>query len=286
MQQSNFNLIDVFTLIKNEIKQIILFVFIVLIVSTIVLFMVPKYYKSSAIVFAANPALADKARLFNNNIQGLYSNFGSGDDLDRIEGIANLDTTYAALVDEFKLTDYYKLKDENTQLRRRKAILNLKEDIQLQKTELSQFKIMVTTKNKNLSANIANKMVLLTKQKIENIWQTNYQFSLDKINASIKELEDSVAAINQFLQNADINSSAALPYTNKREALLQQLKQYYTTANEFKLAINSNTPALYIIESAAPAAKHDKPKKLLLLFSIAIISFVFACLRLVIVRKK
>lgn len=286
MQQSNFNLIDVSYLIKKEIKQLLVFVFIVLCISTIVLFLVPKYYKSTAIIVAANPALADKARLFNNNIQGLYSNFGSGDDLDRIEGIANLDTTYAALVAEFNLTDYYKLKDENAQLKKRKAIINLKDDIQLQKTELGQFKIMVTTKNKNLSANIANKMVLITKQKIENIWQMNYQFSLDKINASIKELEDSVATINQFLQNADVNSSAALPYTNKREAFLQQLKQYYTTANEFKLAINSNAPALYIIENATPAAKHDKPKKLITLFSIAIISFVFACLRIVLVRKK
>jgi uncharacterized protein involved in exopolysaccharide biosynthesis len=249
-----------------------------LVIATATVFVMPKYYKSTAIVVAANPALADKARLFNTNIQGLYSNFGSGDDLDRIDGLANLDTTFKLMVDEFKLINYYKLKDANTALAKRKAVLNLREDVQLQKTDLGQFKFMVTTKDKQLSANIANKMVATVQQMEENIWQKNYQLSLDKINTSVKELEQEVAAINDSLKLMDITKDAALMYTNKREALLQQLKQYYTAANEFKLAISNKAPALYIIENASPAAKHDKPKKLEVLIATLIISFVFGCL--------
>jgi uncharacterized protein involved in exopolysaccharide biosynthesis len=286
MQQTDFNLLDIITVIKQQLKQIVLFVFVSLVVTIIILFLIPKYYKSAAIVVAANPALADKARLFNNNIQGLYSNFGSGDDLDRIDGLANLDTTFKLVVDEFKLADYYKLKDADIALRRRKAVLNLREDINLQKTDLNQFKIIVTTKHKQLSANIANRMVTIVQQMEESIWQKNYQTSLDKINVSINDLEKEVTSINEFLRHAEITADAALTYTNKREALLQQLKQYYTAANEFKLAISNNAPALYIIENATPAAKHDKPKKPDVLIAALIISFVFGCLIALLYSRK
>lgn len=286
MQSSELNLVDVVAVLQQQFKKIVLFVFISLVIAMATVFVMPKYYKSSAIVVAANPVLADKARLFNNNIQGLYSNFGSGDDLDRIDGLANLDTTFKLMVDEFKLTDYYKLKDENTALAKRKAVLNLREDVQLQKTDLGQFKFMVTTKDKQLSANIANKMVATVQQMEEDIWQKNYQSSLDKINTSVKELEQEVAAINNSLKLKEITEDAALMYTNKREALLQQLKQYYTAANEFKLAISNKAPALYIIENAAPAAKHDKPKKLEVLIATLIVSCVFGCLIALVYNRK
>lgn len=286
MQSSELNLVDVVAVLQQQFKKIVLFVFISLVIAMATVFVMPKYYKSTAIVVAANPALADKARLFNTNIQGLYSNFGSGDDLDRIDGLANLDTTFKLMVDEFKLTDYYKLKDENAALAKRKAVLNLREDVQLQKTDLGQFKFMVTTKDKQLSANIANKMVATVQQMEEDIWQKNYQSSLDKINTSVKELEQEVAAINNSLKLKEITEDAALMYTNKREALLQQLKQYYTAANEFKLAISNKAPALYIIENAAPAPKHDKPKKLEVLIATLIVSCVFGCLIALVYNRK
>ena len=286
MQTTDFNLVAIVTIVQQRIKQIILFVFICLVVTTILLFLLPKYYKSAAIVVAANPALADKARLFNNNIQGLYSNFGSGDDLDRIDGLANLDTTYKLLVQEFKLIKYYKLEDKDAALAMRKAVLLLKEDIDLQKTDLSQFKFIVSTKDKYLSANIANKMVHIVKKMVEDIWQKNYQLSLEKMNTSIVELETEVTTINASLRNRDITSEASLTYTNKRQALLQQLQQYYTVANEFKLAIRNNAPALYIIENAVPAAKHHKPKKLDTLIATFILSFLFGCFVVLLNHRK
>ena len=128
MQQNNsLNLIEVVAAIKKSRNQIIVFVFLSLAIAYSVLLLIPKYFQSTAIVVAANPALADKARFFNNNIQGLYSNFGSGDDLDRIYGLANLDTAYKLLVDEFELISYYQLNDDSIKLRRRKAVLLLKE---------------------------------------------------------------------------------------------------------------------------------------------------------------
>mgnify|MGYP000561889561 FL=1 len=114
MTTTHFNLQSTVQLLQAKWKQIVLFVISALVVAAITLMLVPKYYKSMAIIVPANPALADKAGLFNANIQGLYSYFGSGDDIDRTIGIAAMDTVYKQLVDEFKLVDYYQINQTDT----------------------------------------------------------------------------------------------------------------------------------------------------------------------------
>ena len=277
MQQNNsLNLIEVVAAIKKTRNQIIVFVFLSLAIAYSVLLLIPKYFQSAAIVVAANPALADKARFFNNNIQGLYSNFGSGDDLDRIYGLANLDTAYKLLVDEFELISYYQLNDDSIKLRRRKAVLLLKDDIQLSKTDLSQLKISVWHKDNKIAAAIANRIVKFVQEMEEGFWKNNYQSTLENLQASIKKMENDVKVISDSIKIQTANSVQAMLLNNKREVLLQQLQQYQKTADEYQLASNNKTPALYILEAAVPAAKAEKPKKLEILFLTAITSFCFS----------
>jgi len=276
MQQNNsLNLIEVVAAIKKSSNQIIVFVFLSLAIAYSVLLLIPKYFQSTAIVVAANPALADKARFFNNNIQGLYSNFGSGDDLDRIYGLANLDTAYKLLVDEFELISYYQLNDDSIKLRRRKAVLLLKDDIQLSKSDLSQLKISVWHKDNKIAAAIANRIVKFVQEMEEGFWKNNYQSTLENLQASIKKMENDVKVISDSIKIQTENSAQAMLLKNKREVLLQQLQQYQKTADEYQLASNNKTPALFILEDAVPAAKAEKPKKLEILFLTAITSFCF-----------
>ena len=208
MQQNNsLNLIEVVAAIKKSSNQIIVFVFLSLAIAYSVLLLIPKYFQSTAIVVAANPALADKARFFNNNIQGLYSNFGSGDDLDRIYGLANLDTAYKLLVDEFELISYYQLNDDSIKLRRRKAVLLLKDDIQLSKSDLSQLKISVWHKDNKTSAAIANRIVKFVQEMEEGFWKNNYQSTLENLQASIKKMENDVKVISDSIKIQTENSA-------------------------------------------------------------------------------
>jgi uncharacterized protein involved in exopolysaccharide biosynthesis len=276
MQENNsLNVIEVIAAIKKSSKQIISFVVLSIAITLIVLLIIPKYFQSTAIVVAANPALADKARFFNNNIQGLYSNFGSGDDLDRIYGLANLDTTYKLLVDEFNLISYYKLKDDSIKLRRRKAVLLLKDDIHLSKTDLSQLKISVWHKDNRTAAAIANRIVKFVQEMEEGFWKNNYQSTLENLQASLTKMENDVKVISDSIKIQTANSAKAILLNNKREVLLQQLQQYQKTADEYRLASNNKTPVLYILEDAVPAAKAEKPKKLEILFLTAIASLCF-----------
>lgn len=283
---SNFNLAEtVPVLLKNK-KLIIGFVIISLVITSITLFIVPKYYRSTSVVVAANPALADKARLFNTNIEGLYSNYGSSDDLDRIYGIANLDTTFKTIIREFNLIQYYKLKEDSADLNERKALLYLRDDLILQKTELNQLKIMVLTKDKILSAQIVNRVVSFVHEILQNVWRKSYQSSLKHLQYSITLFEKEYKNLSDSILNNSTNNTIVQLLSNKKYVILDQINEYQKAANEFALAIQNNPPALIEIEKGYPSAKADKPKKLEVLTAAFFISFIFACLLVLFYKRK
>lgn len=284
MQANSFNLQQTVNLLQAKWKQVLLFVFASLIVASISLFLVPKQYRSSSILVSANPALADKAHMLNQNIQGLYSVFGSGDDLERIFGIATMDTVYKQLVDEFKLIDYYELKGLDQNKLRRKAVLELKEDIGIQKTELAQLKISIWTKDAELSAKIVNRIVEIAQTKEENIWKTGHEKMLANFNRSIDSLKKGYVEL--YNQNKDTKVQRLEMDVIKMNNYLEQIQTQEKTAAEIKLAIDNNAPALYILETAVPAAKAEKPNILEVLIITAIVSFVFGAAALLIYNRE
>lgn len=289
MTTAHFNLQSTVQLLQRKWKQVVVFVIVALVLAAITLMLVPKYYKSTAIIVPANPALADKAGLFNSNIQGLYSYFGSGDDIDRTIGIATMDTVYKQLVDEFKLVEYYQINQadtakDKTAIDRRKAVLELREDLTFQKTDIGQLKLFAWTKDKQLSANLVNRLIAITQQNEAGIWKQRYQASLQKLEQSIKQMEQEYTSLTEAAKTA--KEADAILINNKQHSLLEQLTTYQKSANEFKLAIENNTPAFYVLEPAVIAAKSEKPNKPELLLLTALCSFIFAMLWVLVTNRE
>ena len=284
MQQntSSFNLIDIMEVLKRRKSFIGWFVFTACIVTAFLLFFVmPRYYKSTAVIVSANPALADKARLFNENVEGLYSDFGSEEDLDRLLGIAKLDTAYKLLVDKFDLVQYYNISKNNVALNRQKAIEELKDAIELIKTEVYQLKISALTKDKNLSAALANEMVQIIQRMLQNQWKQNYKTSLDRLTISSAELEQ------QYRLMADtISNGNAQLLQVKSQSILQQIQLNEKLANQFKIALSNESQALIVLEKAYPSAKADKPKKLVVMLAALLSSLAFAIIMVLILQRR
>ena len=281
--QTSFNLVNTSAVLQKQWNTLLAFTLVTTLAATLTVSLVPKYFRSSATIVSANPALADKARLFNNNIQGLYSYFGSGDDLDRISGIADMDTTYKKLVDEFSLVSYYKLDSDSLPLLRRKAVLRLRKDLGFQKTEQGQLKIIAWTKDRELSASLVNRMVDIIKEIENGIWQQNYNQSLVKLNASVADMER---------RYQTLSDSVGLMKGGKHElaltqmqTLLEQLKQYRKSADEFILAKETNPAALYVMEAGVPAVKAERPDKINIIIAAMIAGFVFSSI-LVLVQDR
>jgi len=291
MQNHSFNLQSTVHLLQIKWKQLLFFVLVSLLVASITLFIVPKQYYAASTVVSANPSLADKAHLLNQNIQNLYSVFGSGDDLERIYGIASMDTVYKQLVDEFNLISYYQLTGADTNrvplnfnLLRRKAVLELKEDINIQKTEFAQLKISIWTKDAALSAKIVNRMVEITRLKEESIWKSGYEKMLVNFNRSIDSLTKIYDVMSTAIKMEKENASQI--YYVKSNSLYEQINAQQKAASELKLAIDNNAPSLFVLETAVAAAKPEKPNIPEVLILTAIVSLVFAVLVLLIYHRE
>lgn len=265
MQTSSFNLIQTTAVLQRRWKTILVFVIASVLIATVTVFVVPKYFRSVSTLISANTALADKGRLFNQNINGLYSYFGSGDDLDRIQGIADRDTTYLQLVDEFSLIGYYKLKNDSIAILRKKASMRLQKDLSFKKTEQGQLQIIAWTKDKKLSADLVNRMVAIVEQTGTQIWKKNYDQQIAKFDSTLDILQ------KEFELMADKNSQRA-------KQLNERIDAFSRVSDEFKIASQTVPPLLYVLEPASPAALAERPDKKSVIIAAALLALVFGCI--------
>lgn len=284
MNHTSFNMAETTSVIERNWKKILLFTTLTTVVATITVFLMPAQYRSTAKIISANPKLADKSRLFNDHILELYSYFGTGDDLDRIMGVTELSGSYQQLVNTYNLVDYYKIKKDSLAAANRKAVLKLKKNLSIERTEEGQLTITCWTKDRNLSASIVNTLIDITQKKLELIWQSNYQLTQEKLNKSIALAEQQYVALNDSLLKVSPPRYALIQ--KHMETLLQQLTQYRKTAAEFKLMGETAPPALYILEAATPAGKAERPDKPAIILAAAIAGFVFSLLRLLLANRK
>lgn len=284
--QENFNLTDVYALLKAKTKFIVLFVACSLLFAFAVLFFVPKEYKSTSVVIAGNPALADKARLTNNNIQGLYSAYGSEDDVDRIYGIALLDTTLLILVDEFKLVKYFDITGNTLTEQKQKAVKKFKKNnIELLKTEQNQLKFSVWMKDANTAKAIVDRWVsIVTKVQQQEI-KNQYQVAEKKLLNQIEELQKKYQIILDSIA-VEKKSSIIQLYESKRAAILEQVKEFQSAAEKFKLGFETVPSMVYIQQEGIAMVKADKPDKPIILIAVFFASLFFAIFLLLFTKRK
>lgn len=284
MSTSGLNMPHTIQVLQKYTRFILLFTLFAMLVAFVTVLLVPQYFRSGARIIAANPQLTDKSRLFNEDIQGLYSYFGSGDDLDRIIGVADMDTTYYQLVDQFNLMEYYRLDNDSLPLLRRKAVLKLKKDISFQRTEQGQMRVLCWTKDKQLSADIVNVMIKIVQQKLESIWLSNYQQASAQLNASIIHHEQQYASLNDSISKAGHAQQILLQ--KHMETLLEELSRYRKTAASFQLMGETVPPALYVLEPAVPSAKAERPDKLNAVLISGLAGFLFSILFLLLKDRR
>lgn len=279
MSGPSFSLLRPMGILASRWKTVAGFVILAAIISAVTVFIVPRYYKSAATLVSANPVLADKARFFNNNIQGLYSYFGSGDDLDRIQGIAEMDTVFYQLVDSFHLVSYYHLQGNDPLVLRRKAMLSLRDDLHFEKTEQGQLRIIAWTKDPVLSANLVNSLTASVKNIQAGIWKDNYAQAADQLSKSIALLEQ------QYRTLADSSKDYAALTETRRQTVLAQIRQYSTSRDEFVLASQAPPAVFYVLEPATPAVVAQRPDKPMIILAACFVAFIFGCIWLLVSHR-
>jgi|688.fasta_scaffold01014_7 uncharacterized protein involved in exopolysaccharide biosynthesis len=274
--QSSFNLIDMMELLKKS-WRFCLSVSIVaaMVASIIILFMKPQY-KSSVTLLAGNPLLSDKARLFNQQIKDLYTDFGNGDDLDRIQAFAEMNSTLENVINKnLELFVYYKSIDTNAI----SVIKSLRKDITYTKTEKDQLIISCELTDKILAAKIVNDIANQVELQAQQMMQNNKLLIIQKLDSTTNALKENYG-------NLEKNSSSTDPAKKRliaaeQATIINQIDQIQKTNQEYKLALATQPNFIQVMEKGVPAFEISWPNKPLIIAVAAILGFVFSALLVV-----
>ena len=275
---------DIFYLVSKWWKQILAVLVVSLLAALVITFLQPRQYLSVTTAVPANSLFSDKARIFNSNIEALYSNIGSPDDLDMILGTARLDTVYLAVTDQFNLFDHYKI--PNSKDIRTKAARLLKKYSRVIKSEYSELQVKVWDTDKDLAPQLAN--AIMTKlETIHSVLQNeNNRQALQSLQNAIEKIQINIDSINVLLNSTTLIHEAETPYTIRRKILLNQLEEYQKLAGEYELLTNSGSQSLLVVEKARPAIRPDKPDWIRTIVATAVLSLVFALLATLVMEKR
>jgi hypothetical protein len=243
----------------------------------------PKQYASVATALPGNSVLSDKGRIFNENLQYLYSRLGSPDELDRIEGTAALDTIYIAAAAHHQLVQHYSIDPSPDALLI--AALELKGHSKISRSGYGELKVRVWDKDRHLASALANTL-------LENL-QEFYRNLLAHDNAAILQgLREELGVKQRQLQLASDSlrylEAAADTMVARRDALLEQVKELEKLSAEYELTLQTTPQVLITVEQARPSLKPDKPRiaQTVLLTAFASLVFFFLLALLIESRKR
>lgn len=257
---------DLLFIIEKRWKIIIAITFLATIIALIFVLLSPKKYLSVATALPANSLTADKARVFNSNIEALYSDFGSPDELDKIEGTATLDTIFIAASKALRLPEHYSINSAEEGIY--KAAMKLKKNTRIIRSSHGELKVKVWDKEKKEAAHLANFLMNQLQELHQHLQNQSNLLLLENLK------EEYTLKQNEYLQLADSLGDDTEPSSTnfisgkkgiiktKMAALTEQLQQYEKMIGEYQLAAHSNSPVLLIVENARSSLRPDKPKVL------------------------
>jgi phosphoglycerate-specific signal transduction histidine kinase len=264
------DLLDVFT---KRWKLILGITSLVVAIAFVVALISPKKYLAVATALPANSMIADKARIFNQNIQQLYSDFGTVDELDKLEGTGKLDTLFIAAAEEFKLEEHYRIGASAESLY--DAATKLKKNSKINRSGYGELKVKVWDTDKILCAQLANFLMKKIQELHQHLQNENNISALTKIRKAYTQKQ------KEYVQLSDSVKSASVESTKTKFAKLsEQMQTYEKMIDEYQLAVSTNAPVLLVVENARPALWSDRPRiietVLFSLFGAFIFSFLLA----------
>lgn len=218
----------------------------------------PKKYLSTATALPANSLMTDKARIFNTQIEALYSDLGTPDELDKLEGTAVLDTLFIASARDFNLAAHYDIKASDEAIY--KAALKLKKNSHISRSGYGELKIKVWDEDRNLAAALANSLLDKIQELHRHLQNENNQLTLKRIREAYLAKQTEFGQISDTLEQSTGRKAEILG--TQRSALLSQLQDYKKIIGEYELAATSSPPVLLTVEPARPSVWPDKPRVL------------------------
>ena len=263
---------NILPLLKQHKKFIFLFTFLITIGTGLLLFFIPPEYKSVATLTPLNPQLADKATLFNPNIKDLYSIFGNGNDIERMEAANDWNSIYSAIVIECKLDKEYGIKDADSSIRIQKAVKVLRKKLYAEPTEKGMLQLIAWSKNPDSSKKLVNAFRSKIGLRIQSVFISRYDSAIKNMKLSYDSLQ------KKYIAATTSSHSPSTPQYKLAQievaSITKLLEDNFKITGELEQAKLAVPQILFVLdapEADKTAFRPDKPIVLLGTFLAALI---------------
>jgi hypothetical protein len=263
---------NILPLLKQHKKFIFLFTFLITIGTGLLLFFIPPEYKSVATLTPLNPQLADKATLFNPNIKDLYSIFGNGNDIERMEAANDWNSIYSAIVIECKLDKEYGIKDADSSIRIQKAVKILRKKLYAEPTEKGMLQLIAWSKNPDSSKKLVNAFRSKIGLRIQSVFISRYDSAIKNMKLSYDSLQ------KKYIAATTSSHSPSTPQYKLAQievaSITKLLEDNFKITSELEQAKSAVPQILFVLdapEADKTAFRPDKPIVLLGTFLAALI---------------
>ena len=242
-------MLGILAVLKKYRRPIIILVIISTAIASIVAILLPKKYSSTAVVFPVNSMLSDKSRLFNSNIQQLYSEYGGSDDLDHLYAIANSSVVLGFISDSFHLIDHYNI-SAGPEKAHDIAIKMLKKNTDIIKSENGELRIEVWDRDNKMAADIGNSIL----------------YKIQSISRDI-------------LWQANSSTLTALKKAQGRDDTDFKIK-------ELEVSLDAAPPVFVVLEKPSPSYEPGRPKIWMIIIGTFLLSTFFAFMAALVVERS
>ncbi len=252
-------------ILRHQWKTLVIIVGLAMLLAAAYTWFKTPEYLSVTTALPSSVYANDRSRLFNENIQILYSELGTPDELDVIAASGQLDTVYLAVTDQFNLFDHYRSKQPNA---REKSAEILKGKTKVVKTGNGELKVTVWDTDKDLAPQLANAIM----DQLQYTHTSARNFGNLHMVIQLKKSLDSCQKISGLNEERIKSQQEKITYLKK-------------LISEYELISESKTPALIVIEKARPAIRPDRPRCMQILIAVFIMSLLLSFL-LAIYRER
>lgn len=254
---------ELIAIIKKWYKSILKVCLIALIGSAIISVLLPEYFTSQVTFIPANPHIMDRSNVFGNKggDETVYL-FGGPNDINRLMSLMTSRSLEEYLIDKFDLYKHYDI--DTTDVQKQYWVkLEMREYVNLVRTSEGMLQVVVTDKDPQFAATLANDIVgrldslnrqIVTEKKrnLEKLYEKEvndkrYEFDMIK-DSLLRTVRDTPRDTVMAKILKDVLRNTMGEYTG--------MKNLY---EQHKSALNQAFSTIYIIEEAEPAVKRSKP---------------------------
>jgi uncharacterized protein involved in exopolysaccharide biosynthesis len=255
------------------------------VISSIISFLVPVYYKSTATFYAYNLKSFDPRNISSEEVMEI---FGDKEDADRLVTIGSSSGLENMMISKFNLFKRYDI-DSTEKYARTNLVETLRDNMDVIKNERSAIEVTIYDEDPMVAAQMANEAVKIMDEInkgpiMENNRKLLYVLK-DQLDAKYAQLESLSRDIRTMKKGNAPSAKTAYQYYEDLKSvdirLTEDIAETIKLKEKYDVAAalyNSHVSSIFIVESAGISEKKAKPVRWLIVVTSTLGAFMLVCL--------